>query len=157
MIKPLIACLIAALILAVAPWVIGEKGYVLIAFNNWTVEGSIVSFAIMAMMVSLGLYLLLRLVGYVWSLYGNTRFRLSQRSEKKQFANLQEGLWSTLNNDHGLTLKKLGGTSLPSGWQGLAYAFAADAALKSNQSAKAQELLAKKAAREKKKQIGLAS
>ena len=143
MIKPLIACLIAALILAIAPWVIGEKGYVLIAFNNWTIEGSIVSFAVMTIIASIGLYILFKLVWYVWAIYGNTRFRISQRTEQKQLANLQDGLWSTLNNDHSLVLKKLANANLPVSWQGISYAFAADAALKSNQSAKALELLAK--------------
>ena len=143
MIKPILAFLLAALVLGLAPWVIGEKGYILIALDNWTIEGTIVSFAIMLLLAGSSVLIIYKLVRYLLSIYGSTRFRFTERSQKKQLANLQQGLWSTLNNDHDFVLKKLDSTAIPEQWQGISYAFAADAALKSQQSAKALALLAK--------------
>lgn len=143
MIKPILAFLLAALVLGLAPWVIGEKGYILIALDNWTIEGTIVSFAIMLLLAVSSVFIIYKLVRYLLSIYGSTRFRFTERSQKKQLANLQQGLWSTLNNDHSFVMKKLDSSAIPEQWQGISYAFAADAALKSKQSAKALALLAK--------------
>ena len=52
MIGLIILIVAIVVVLAVTPFVLDEKGYVLISFNNTTIEGTIVSFCIMAAMTA---------------------------------------------------------------------------------------------------------
>jgi len=141
MTKNWLILLAAVIVLALAPLAIGEKGYVLIALNNWTIEGTIVSFGIMLAMASVGIFVVYKLVSYLWSLYGNTKFRFTSRNEKKKLDNLQQGLWASLSGDHMTASKLLAKSSVPNGWQGLSQATAAKAALAQGNKSQALDLL----------------
>ena len=52
MIGLIILIVAIVVVLAVTPFVLDEKGYVLISFNNTTIEGTIVSFCIMAVITA---------------------------------------------------------------------------------------------------------
>ena len=141
MTKNWLVLLAAVIVLALAPLAIGEKGYVLIALNNWTIEGTIVSFGIMLAMTGVGIFVVYKLVSYLWSLYGNTKFRFTSRSEKKKLDNLQQGMWASLSGDHTTAAKLLSKSSVPNGWQGLSQATAAKAALAQGNKSQALDLL----------------
>ena len=141
MIKNWLILLAAVIVLALAPLAIGEKGYVLIALNNWTIEGTLVSFGIMLFLTGVGVYIIYKLISYLFSLYGNTKFRFASRSEKKKLENLQQGMWASLSGDHITAAKLLSKPSVPDGWQGLSKATAAKAALAQGYKSQALDLL----------------
>lgn len=132
---------IASITLALAPLVLDEKGYILISWNNTVIDGTLVSFGILLSVSFAVLYCLYKLISYLWSLYGNTKFRFTSRSEKKKLDNLQQGMWASLSGDHTTAAKLLSKSSVPNGWQGLSQATAAKAALAQGNKSQALDLL----------------
>ena len=69
MIWLIILIVAVVVVIAVTPFVLDEKGYVLISFNNTTIEGTIVSFCIMAVLSAAVLYFSYKLTRYLLSIY----------------------------------------------------------------------------------------
>ena len=141
MIRLILVILAIAVLLAVAPLLLGETGYVLISFNQTTIEGSIVAFAITALAIFVGAYLIYKLVRYVWSLYSNTRHRFFARSEERKQAAIEQGVWSLINGDYEQLELALANNSVADNWQDVRYAMLAKAALQNNDTSKAIALL----------------
>ncbi|PAJ72422.1 hypothetical protein CJF42_21230 [Pseudoalteromonas sp. NBT06-2] len=132
---------IASITLALAPLVLDEKGYILISWNNTVIDGTLISFGILLSVSFAVLYCLYKLISYLWSLYGNTKFRFTSRNEKMKLDNLQQGMWASLSGDHITAAKLLAKSSVPHGWQGLSQATAAKAALAQGNKSQALDLL----------------
>lgn len=139
----IILWLIALVILAIAPIAIGEKGYVLIAFNNYTIEGTIVSFIIMLLFSVLAIWLVVKLVRYVLSLYGITRFKWANKAQYKRLRRTQDAMWQYINGDYEGTLNTLKQGEALADWENVTSALAASAALKNNDKASARGFLTK--------------
>lgn len=142
-IKTLILWLVALLVLAIAPLAIDEKGYVLIAFNNYTIEGTIVSFSIMLCFAAVATWLLVKLVRYVLSIYGITRFKWASKAEHKRLRRTQDAFWQYINGDYKGVLNTLKQGQVQDDWENLSSALAASAAVKSNDKATARGYLTK--------------
>ncbi|ASM48405.1 HemY protein [Pseudoalteromonas espejiana DSM 9414] len=141
MIGLIISIVAIVLVLAVTPFVLDEKGYVLISFNNTTIEGTIVSFCIMAAIIAAVLYLTYKLVRYLLSIYHNTKHGFFARSEERKQAAIEQALWSAINDDYEHVEKALSGNSVPSKFEDIRLALLAKAALTNNQVDKALERL----------------
>ncbi|MGS0536925.1 heme biosynthesis HemY N-terminal domain-containing protein [Pseudoalteromonas sp. SaAl2] len=143
MIRLILLILAIAVLLALSPMLIGEVGYVLISFNQTTIEGSIVAFCATFLVIALGLYLTYKLIRYIWSLYSNTRHRFFARSEERKQAAIEQSVWSLVNSDYEQLELALANNSVADQWQDLRHAMLAKAALHNNESNKAIEQLDK--------------
>ncbi len=143
MIRLILLILAIAVLLALSPMLIGEVGYVLISFNQTTIEGSIVAFCATFLVIALGLYLTYKLIRYIWSLYSNTRHRFFARSEERKQAAIEQGVWSLVNSDYEQLELALTNNSVADQWQDLRYAMLAKAALQAHNANQAIELLDK--------------
>lgn len=83
MIRFLLLIIAIAVCLGIAPFFIDQKGYVLIAFNKTTIEGTIWGVAALIVLGCGIAYLGYKLVRYLWSLYSHTRHRFFARSEER--------------------------------------------------------------------------
>lgn len=124
-------------VLAVTPFVLDEKGYVLIAFNNTTIEGTIVSFCIMALMGIAAIYLIYKLVRYISSIYRNTKHGFFARSQERKHAAIEHALWSAINDDYEQVERALSGNSVPDKFNDIRLALLAKAAIAHNKTDKA--------------------
>ena len=129
------------LVLAITPFVLDEKGYVLISFNNTTIEGTIVSFCIMAALSAAALYLTYKLVRYCLSIYRNTKHGFFARSQERKHAAIEQALWSLINDDYEQVDSALSSNSVPPKFTDIRLALLAKAALANNQPDKALERL----------------
>ena len=129
------------LVLAITPFVLDEKGYVLISFNNTTIEGTIVSFCIMAALSTAALYLTYKLVRYCLSIYRNTKHGFFARSQERKHAAIEQALWSLINDDYEQVESALSSNSVPAKFDDIRLALLAKAALANNQPDKALERL----------------
>ena len=143
MIRLILVILAIAILLAVSPMLIGEVGYVLISFNQTTIEGSIVAFCATFIVIALGLYLAYKLIRYVWSLYSRTRHRFFARSEERKQAAIEQGVWCLVNGDYEQLELALDNNSVTESWQDVRYAMLAKAALQENNAGKAISYLDK--------------
>jgi len=141
MIGIIILIVAIVVVLAVTPFVLDEKGYVLISFNNTTIEGTIVSFCIMAAITAAVLYLTYKLVRYLLSIYHNTKHGFFARSQERKHAAIEQALWSAINDDYEHVEQALSGNSVPSKFEDIRLALLAKAALTNNQADKALERL----------------
>lgn len=129
------------LVLAITPFVLDEKGYVLISFNNTTIEGTIVSFCIMAALSAAALYLTYKLVRYCLSIYRNTKHGFFARSQERKHAAIEQALWSLINDDYEQVESALSSNSVPAKFTDIRLALLAKTALANNQPDKALERL----------------
>ena len=129
------------LVLAITPFVLDEKGYVLISFNNTTIEGTIVSFCIMAALSTAALYLTYKLVRYCLSIYRNTKHGFFARSQERKHAAIEQALWSLINDDYEQVESALSSNSVPAKFADIRLALLAKTALANNQPDKALERL----------------
>lgn len=129
------------LVLAITPFVLDEKGYVLISFNNTTIEGTVVSFCIMAALSAAALYLTYKLVRYCLSIYRNTKHGFFARSQERKHAAIEQALWSLINDDYEQVESALSSNSVPAKFDDIRLALLAKAALANNQPDKALERL----------------
>lgn len=136
--KAIISIVIALIVLALAPIAIGEKGYVLIAFNDYTIEGTITAFVIAAILLAVFGFVIYKLLRYVFSLYGVTRFKWALRADKRKQTNLKTGVWQFINRDFVGAQKSLAKAHVPEGWENIAQAISARAALEAGNKAEAR-------------------
>ncbi|AXV63918.1 MULTISPECIES: heme biosynthesis HemY N-terminal domain-containing protein [Pseudoalteromonas] len=143
MIRFLLLIIAIAVCLGIAPFFIDQKGYVLIAFNKTTIEGTIWGVAALIVLGCGIAYLGYKLVRYLWSLYSHTRHRFFARSEERKQAAIEQGVWSLINNDYAELELALDNNSVAEPWTDIRYALLAKAALANNNSEKAISYLDK--------------
>ena len=129
------------ILLAVAPFVLDEKGYVLIAFNNTTVEGTLVSFCILIVVSAIIIYLAYKLTRYLLSIYRNTKHSFFARSQERKNIAIEQALWSSINDDFEHVALALSGNAVPEHFQDIRLALLAKTAIVNNQTDKALEYL----------------
>lgn len=130
MIALLIAFVVVAAVVAISPWLIGEKGYVLISFNQWTIEGSIVSFVLLILITLFGLFIVYSLIRFVWGWYRNVRHGFFARSKERKQQVLDQALWGVLNDDYALVEQTFRHGKVEPQWQDIKLAMQAKALLK---------------------------
>ncbi len=140
MIGLIILIIALVVVLAAAPFLLDEKGYVLISFNNTTIEGTIVSFAVLTIAVLVVSYLTYKLVRYLFSIYRNTKHGFFARSQGRKQAAIEQALWSVINDDYAQIEQALS-SKVPDQYQDIRLALLAKAALANNQTDKALEYL----------------
>ncbi len=64
--KIIIAITIIVGALLSAPLLVGEQGYVLFSLGHWTVEGTVISFAVAIVLTTIAFYIVIKLVQYVF-------------------------------------------------------------------------------------------
>ena len=141
MARLIIVFICIALVGAVAPWLIDEKGYILIAFGDYTVEGSIVSFVIMAALALFIGYLLLSLGRYIWNSLHNIRHGFFARAKERRQETLEQSMWALINDDMAQVKHLLTNTKMEPQWQDIAFAMQAKAELAEGEVAAAQKTL----------------
>lgn len=141
MIGLIIFIVVIVLVLAITPFVLDEKGYVLISFNNTTIEGTIVSFCIMTALALAVLYLTYKLVRYCLSIYKNTKHGFFARNQARKKTAIKQALWSLINDDYAQVDSVLSSNSVPTEFTDIRLALLAKAALANNQPEKALEYL----------------
>ncbi|MEO2282162.1 heme biosynthesis HemY N-terminal domain-containing protein [Pseudoalteromonas pernae] len=130
MARLLIVFILIALVAAIAPWLVDEKGYVLIAFGDWTVEGSIVSFTILTLFTLFFGYLLFCIVRYAFNSYRNVRHGFFARSKERKQAVLEQALWALINDDMQQVQHTLTKGKVDDKWRDFSLAMQAKARLK---------------------------
>ena len=143
MIRFLLIIFAIAVCLGIAPFFIDQKGYVLIAFNKTTIEGTIWGITALLILAFAALFLLYKLCRYVISLYSHTRHGFFARSEERKQAAIEQGVWSLINNDYAQLELALDNNSVADKWSDIRYALLAKAALANNESEKAVSYLDK--------------
>ncbi len=141
LVKYLLILFLVVIVLAFSPMIIDERGYVLISWNNTVLEGSLMSFSIMAVVGVLAAVIVFYILRCLFKLYANTRLGFSFRSENKKLVNLQQGIWANLTGDHATSYKLLAKSNVPDGWQGISKAIAAKSAMAQGDKSKALDLL----------------
>jgi HemY protein len=129
MIGLIVFIVLIVMVLAVAPFLLDEKGYVLISYNSTTIEGTIVSFVVMIALLLAGSYLIYKLLRYLVSIYRNTKHGFFARSEERKQAALEQALWSMINDENAQVEQALAKNSVPQGYQDIRLALLAKAAL----------------------------
>ena len=108
---------------------IDEKGYVLIAYNNTTIEATIVALVIMLLCALLIGAMLLKLVRLLWHLYAKTTGHFDSQRQRKANLAWQQALWANLNDDNTLVQASFKNCNAPTQWQDFQYALLAKSAL----------------------------
>jgi HemY protein len=129
------------LVMGIAPYVLDEKGYMLISFNNTTIEGTLIGFCGSIIIVLGLLYVLYKLVRYLWSIYSNTKHRFFARGQERKQIILEQALFSVINDDFDAVGQALAKNSVPSEYKDIRLALLAKTALVNKQPEKALEYL----------------
>lgn len=128
-------------VLAITPFILDEKGYMLISFNNTTIEGTIVAFCIMAIICAGVLYLTYKLTRYLLSTYRNTKHGFFARTQERKQVTIEHALWGVLNDDYEQIALTLAKSEVPKQFDDFRLALLAKAALANNEAEKARALL----------------
>jgi HemY protein len=132
----LLAILIAGLI--AGPYLIGHKGYVLIALGHWTVEMSVISLGLMLTGAILAFLLLEWLIKRLLTLATGSRQWLGNWGERRRRKSFSQGLIALEENNLAEAEKHLARVDSDR-FSGLDLLLAAQAALRSGQPDKARE------------------
>ncbi|CAH9065572.1 hypothetical protein PSECIP111854_03711 [Pseudoalteromonas sp. CIP111854] len=141
MIKALMVIAIVALAMAAGHLLIDEKGYVLIAFNDTTIEGTIVAFVIMLLITVFGSWLILKVLTFSWRLYRSTTGHFSNKKHAKSEQALTDAIWGVLNDDAHMVQSAFAKVNAPTQWQDHQHGLLAKAALQSGEQAQALQHL----------------
>ncbi|BBN80093.1 hypothetical protein PA25_00780 [Pseudoalteromonas sp. A25] len=141
MIKALLVLAVVAAAMAAGHLLIDEKGYVLIAFNETTIEGTIVAFVIMLLLTVLAGWIVLKLLSVVWHFYRSTTGHFSNKRRIKSELALNDAVWGMLNDDAHMIKSAFAKNDAPAQWQDHQQAMLAKAALQSGEQAQALQYL----------------
>ncbi|NOU52979.1 heme biosynthesis protein [Pseudoalteromonas sp. JBTF-M23] len=141
MIKALMVIALVTVAMATGHLLIDEKGYVLIAFNDTTIEGTIVAFVILLLLMVLTGWMLLKLILVVWRLYRSTTGHFSNKKRLQSEQALTDSIWGVLNDDAHMIKSAFTKNDAPTQWQDQQHALLAKAALQSGEQAQALQHL----------------
>ena len=137
MIRWILAFITVAISLAASHALIDEKGYVLIALGNTTIEGTIISFLVWASICFTVLYLMFITLRALLRMYGKTKgFWRGKKALQAQQVWLQ-GLWASINDDAAVVQSTFKKGQAPEEWQDAQQALLAKAALQQGDKAQA--------------------
>jgi len=158
MIKLIVIILLFLATLAIVPMLIGEKGYLLIAMGDYTIESSVVTAAIMLTLLFIVLFIVIKMMrgGFKLSLGAwNTLVFAGRRRGQRD---LNKGIAAFLLSDYKQAEHLLAKSAEPSQQPQIAYLMAASAAQAQQLSANTDHYLQLVAHQEKTlKEVGLES
>ncbi|KZN60282.1 heme biosynthesis protein HemY [Pseudoalteromonas luteoviolacea] len=128
-------------VLASSHLLIDEKGYVLVSFNQYTVESTLVSLLFMLVVGMFAVWLIAKAFKVFWrALGGLSRRRFKKRQQREEDA-FEQSVWALINNQPdslGYTLQL---SEFPSKWRDQQLAIQAKAALYAGKKVVAREYL----------------
>lgn len=130
MIRIIIALIIFFSAMAISPLLIDEKGYILIAMGNTTIELTVLSAAIMLTLLFIALLVSLKLIrgGLHFSL--GSWHKLAFAGQRRGIANFNKGLAAYMLEDYGQAEALFAKSAIPSKRKQSAYLLAASASAK---------------------------
>ena len=117
---------------AISPLLINEKGYILIAMGDITVESTVVTAIIMLVLVFIGLLLSLKVFRGSWQLGLGTWHKIAFASRRRGLRDLKKGMTAYVLDDYSQAEHLLAKSAEPSQFEQTAYLMAAAAAEKQN-------------------------
>ncbi|MBQ4863321.1 hypothetical protein J8L98_16685 [Pseudoalteromonas sp. MMG013] len=141
MIRVILIIIAIAIAMAAGHLLIDEKGYVLIAYNDVTIEATIVAMAIMFFMLTIGIWLVVKAIKFFWRLYRKSTGHFGHKRAMKASQAWQQALWATLNDDNEQVQVAFKKHDAPSQWQDYQYALLAKSALQQGEQATAVQHL----------------
>ncbi|MBD1582686.1 heme biosynthesis HemY N-terminal domain-containing protein [Pseudoalteromonas sp. S16_S37] len=139
--KSLLLIFVFAAVLASGHLLVGDAGYVLIAFGKTTLEGTVYSFGALLLMVLILLLILKAVVGWLWKGYRSTTGHFSNKKRIKSEQALTDAIWGVLNDDVQMIKSAFTKNDAPMQWQDQQHAMLAKAALQSGEQAEALQHL----------------
>ncbi|RZM81095.1 heme biosynthesis protein [Pseudoalteromonas rubra] len=137
MTRTLISVMVLLGVLAAGHLLIDEKGYLLVAVNNYTIETSLFALGVILIFALLLGSVLLNLAGTLWRAFARSRGWLKGRKSKRQQQAFEAALWACINGDDEQLQQALRIADLPDQWQDQQRAMAARVALQQQQPAQA--------------------
>ncbi|MDT0605343.1 heme biosynthesis HemY N-terminal domain-containing protein [Thalassotalea castellviae] len=144
--------------IAISPMLIGEKGYILIALGNLTIESTVVTATLMLVTLFIILLIIIRVIrgGFNLSLGAWNKFAFA--SQRRALRNLKKGIAAYILGDHQQAEHLLVKSAEPSHFEQIAYLLAASAANKQGLTTNTKHYLAQLAHnQENLKDVGLES
>lgn len=134
MIRVIIALVIFLCVMAISPFLIDEKGYILIAMGNFTIELTVLSAIIMLSLLFMALLFGLKLLRGGLSLSFGTWNKLAYAGQRRGIANFNKGLAAYMLEDYSQAETLFAKSAAPSKRKQSAYLLAACSASKLDQS-----------------------
>ncbi len=156
MIKAIILIAIFCFFVMVAPSLIGEKGYVLIAFGDTSIESTLVGAAILLLLAFVTLWLVAKIALLVIGSLRRTRWYFKLKQENKVLANESQLYWGLFNRDYQWLKGALDSRFLPERAKAIAIASQARAHFQDGDNTKAAALFEQLSAAEQGKAYSLA-
>ncbi|TMM45773.1 heme biosynthesis HemY N-terminal domain-containing protein [Colwellia ponticola] len=132
MIRIIIALLIFFSVMAVSPLLIDEKGYILIAMGNTTIELTVLSASIMLTLLFIALVISLKLLRGGVNISFGTWNKLAFAGQRRGIANFNKGLAAYMLEDYSQAEALFAKSAIPSKRKQSAYLLAASASAKLN-------------------------
>jgi HemY protein len=132
MIRIIIGLIIFFSAMAISPFLIGEKGYILIAMGNTTIELTVLSAAIMLTLLFIILIIALKLFRGGLNLSFGTWNKFAFAGQRRGIANFNKGLAAYMLEDYSQAEALFDKSAIPSNRKQSAYLLAASASAKLN-------------------------
>ncbi|MEW6995412.1 heme biosynthesis HemY N-terminal domain-containing protein [Colwelliaceae bacterium MEBiC 14330] len=141
MIRIIVALVIFLGAMAISPFLIGEKGYILIAMGNTTIELTVLSAAIMLTLFFIVLIIILKLFRGGLNLSFGTWHKFTFAGQRRGIANFNKGLAAYMLEDYRQAEELFAKSAIPSKRKQSAYLLAASAAAKLDQESNTNHYL----------------
>ncbi|HCM48205.1 MAG TPA: heme biosynthesis protein HemY [Colwellia sp.] len=132
MIRIIVALIIFLCVMAISPFLIDEKGYILIAIGNTTIELTVLSAGIMLTLLFIALVISLKLVRGSLNFSFGTWNKLAFAGQRRGIANFNKGLAAYMLEDYSQAEELFAKSAIPSKRKQSAYLLAASASAKLN-------------------------
>lgn len=130
MIRIIIALIIFLSVMAISPFLIDEKGYILIAMGNTTIELTVLSAGIMLTLLFIALIISLKLLRGGLNFSFGTWNKLAFAGQRRGIANFNKGLAAYMLEDYSQAEELFAKSAIPSKRKQSAYLLAASASAK---------------------------
>ncbi|WP_057829886.1 heme biosynthesis HemY N-terminal domain-containing protein [Colwellia sp. TT2012] len=142
MIRIIIALILFLSVMAISPFLIDEKGYILIAMGNTTIELTVLSAGIMLTLLFIALIISLKLLRGGLHLSFGAWNKLAFAGQRRGIANFNKGLAAYMLEDYSQAEALFAKSAIPSKRKQSAYLLAASAAAKLNLDSNTNHYLA---------------
>ena len=142
MIRLIIALVFFLTVMAISPFLIDEKGYILIAMGNTTIELTVLSAGIMLTLLFIALIISLKLVRGGLSFSFGTWNKMAFAGQRRGIANFNRGLSAYMLEDYSQAEALFAKSAIPSKRKQSAYLLAASASAKQDLNSNTNHYLA---------------